>query len=102
MIFLHILAQLTHNFHNIKRERRKFRTDQDSGFLSKCVYGLFINIPQSAVFSINDRAKVFAPLEHVNSDIAAEIYEPDNIARLARFVFPAYDYIPFCESFQTY
>jgi len=68
---------------------------------SACVFELFIDIPHPASSSINDRAKVFDPPEHVNSDIAAEIYEPKNIARIARFAFPDHDDISFCELFPT-
>ena len=55
------------------------------------LFDLFFDLPHPAASSTNERARMIEPPEIHNPAMLAEMYEPSNISRIARFAFPCHD-----------
>ena len=58
---------------------------------ASCIFDIFFDIPHPASSPLNERARLIEPPESTNPEVAAEMHEPKNIAKIARFAFPDHD-----------
>lgn len=65
--------------------------DTKSHHLPFCIYDLFLDLPHPSAAAIGERTLIIDPPVSVSPIIATEIYNPDTIARISKFVFPEYE-----------